>query len=319
MSPAAVPVKPRVFALYYLEPSVVEHARTLFDFTAFNEPGSKNWRSDAEGIMVRSENITEDDVAKLGPGVKYVVKHGVGTDLLAMKALKERGVTVMNTAGVNAGAVAELALALMMTLARNIPAIDRRVRAGHTVDKAAEGAIGIQLTGRTLGIVGGGNIGYTLAKMFHGAFGGKIYLFDPYLSPASAQKWADLLPTSHFQKVERVDDMLPHIDVLSLHVPLLDSTRGLIGEKQLRAMKKNEEALTKALDEGWIAAAGIDAYAIEPPTLAAYPNLVTHDRVLSTPHIGAASLDVIRLTAMSVIDHLHEAFSGKPLRDVCNP
>lgn len=194
-----------------------------------------------------------------------------------------------------AGAVAELALALMMTLARNIPAIDRRVRAGHTVDKAAEGAIGIQLTGRTLGIVGGGNIGYTLAKMFHGAFGGKIYLFDPHLSPASAQKWADLLPTSHFQKVEQVDDMLPHIDVLSLHVPLLDSTRDLIGEKQLRAMKNSailvntarggvvdEEALTKALDEGWIAAAGIDAYAIEPPTLAAYPKLVTHDRVLST-------------------------------------
>jgi D-3-phosphoglycerate dehydrogenase len=191
--------------------------------------------------------------------------------------------------------VAELALALTMTLARNIPAIDRRVRAGHTVDKAAEGAIGIQLTGRSLGIVGGGNIGYTLAKMFHGAFGGKIYLFDPYLSPLSAQKWADLLPASHFQKVERVDDMLTHIDVLSLHVPLLDSTRGLIGEKQLRAMKKSailintarggvvdEEALTRVLDEGWIAAAGIDAYAIEPPTLAAYPKLVTHDRVLST-------------------------------------
>ena len=224
--------------------------------------------------------------------------------------------------------MAELALALMLTLARNIPSIDRRIRAGETVTKAEAGAIGIQLTGRTFGIIGGGNIGYTLAKMLSGAFDAKIYLYDPVLTETQAQKWADLLPSSKLVRVDSVDDMMPHIDVLSLHVPLLESTRGIIGEKQLRAMQPHaivvntarggvidEPALLKALDEKWIAAAGIDAYAIEPPTTANYAELIAHDRVVSLPHIGAASLDVIRITAIAVIDHLRDAFAGNP-RDV---
>ncbi|EIW72046.1 hypothetical protein M231_07643 [Tremella mesenterica] len=328
MSPAAVPHKPRVFSLYPLEPSVIEYGSQFFDLTVPGDPDWKNWREEAEAVMVRSNVIDADDVAKFGPGLKFVGKHGVGIDQLAAKEIRSKGVIIMNTAGVNATAVAELALALTMTLARNIPAIDRRIRSGATVDKNAEGAVGIQLTGRTFGIVGGGNIGYTLGKMLYGAFGAQIYLYDPVLSPTMAQKWADLLPSSKLIRVDNVDDMMPHIDVLSLHVPLIESTRGIIGEKQLKAMKPtaivvntarggvvDEAALLKALKEKWISAAGIDAYAIEPPHVDNYSELIAQERVVSLPHIGAASLDVIRITAIAVLDHLKDAFAGNP-RDI---
>jgi D-3-phosphoglycerate dehydrogenase len=191
--------------------------------------------------------------------------------------------------------VAELALSLMLALSRNIAAIDRRIRSGVQVSKAQEGSIGMQLHSRSFGIIGGGNIGLYLAKMIRGAFDGEIYLFDPVLSPANAQRWAELVPTAHLHRASHLGEILPHVDVLSLHVPLLPSTRDLIGEAELRSMRPhailvntarggivNEDALLKALDEGWIAAAGIDAYEREPVVLADYPKLIAHDRVIST-------------------------------------
>lgn len=191
--------------------------------------------------------------------------------------------------------MSELALTLIMALARNVAAIDRKIRSGALVDKASEGAVGMQLGGRAFGIIGGGNIGLALARMLCGAFNAVIYLYDPVLSPEGLQRWADLVPSARFHRVERVQDMLPHIDVLSLHVPLLASTRDLIGEPELRMMQKhallintarggvvNEQALLKALDEGWIAGAGIDAYEKEPFSRDDYPGLIAHERVIST-------------------------------------
>lgn len=191
--------------------------------------------------------------------------------------------------------MAELALSLMLALSRNIAAIDRRIRSGVQVDKAEEGRVGIQLFGRSFGIIGGGNIGLYLAKMIRGAFDGTIYLYDPVLSDTNLQRWADLVPSTHFHRVQTVKEMLPHIDVLSLHVPLLNSTRDLIGEEELRMMQPhsilintarggivNESALLQALNEGWISAAGIDAYEKEPFALSDYPGLISHDKVIST-------------------------------------
>jgi len=186
-------------------------------------------------------------------------------------------------------------MTLMMALARNVAAIDRRIRNGETVSTSKEGAIGMQLTGRSFGIVGGGNIGLYLAKMLRGAFDASIWLYDPVLSTENAQRWADLVPSTHFHRVETVREMLPHIDVLSLHVPLLASTRDLIGSEELRIMQEhallintarggvvNEAALSEALEKGWIAGAGIDAYEKEPFSAADYPSLIGHDRVIST-------------------------------------
>ncbi|WWC64905.1 uncharacterized protein I303_107519 [Kwoniella dejecticola CBS 10117] len=329
MSPAAVPHKPRVFCLYPVDDSVKEYAEQWFDFTCEPNPQVSRWREEAEAVMVRSNKVTPSDVKQLSPAFKYVGKHGVGVDAIAVKELNAKGIKVMNTPGVNASAVAELALTLSLCLARDVAQIDRRIRSGETVTKADGGSTGFQLTSKTLGLVGGGNIGYQLGKMFYGAFNAKVIVYDPHLHPSMSQKWAELLPASHFQRVNTLDEMLAASDVVSIHVPLLESTTNLIGEEQLRKMKKtallintarggivNEDALLKALEEGWIAGAGIDAFSIEPPTSKDFGGLINHPRVISTPHIGAASLDVIRITALAVVDHLVEAFRGDEPRDV---
>jgi D-3-phosphoglycerate dehydrogenase len=180
-----------------------------------------------------------------------------------------------------------------MSVARNVPYIDRTIRSGVTLTKAEAGAVGFQLTGKTLGLVGGGNIGFALGKMWSGAFGGKVLVFDPYLSAPAEEAWCSAVPT--FRRVTDLDDLLPEIDVLSVHVPLLDSTQGLIGRDQLRRMKKSavvintarggvidEDALAEALEAGEITGAGLDAWSEEPPTMDKFSRLINNPRVVST-------------------------------------
>lgn len=101
MSPAAVPHKPRVFCIYDIDQSVVEYGRQKFDLTVKGEPGWEIWREEAEGVMVRSDAIDHEDIKRMNPGLKYIGKHGVGVDRIAVKELQDRGITVMNTPGVN--------------------------------------------------------------------------------------------------------------------------------------------------------------------------------------------------------------------------
>jgi D-3-phosphoglycerate dehydrogenase len=182
-----------------------------------------------------------------------------------------------------------------MSVARQIPLIDRRIRAGETVTKADGGALGIQLAGRTLGLVGGGNIGFHLGKMFNGAFDSPIIIYDPFLSPAMADKWADLIPAHRLTVVDSLEEMLQHSDIVSLHIPLNDQTRGLIGKKELDMMKPSailintarggivdEDAIIEALDRGHLQGVGLDAFTVEPPTLDSLGKLVSHPRVIST-------------------------------------
>lgn len=291
-----IATRPRVYSLYKLDDSVREHAEKHFDLICPGEQGHEHWRTQAEGVMMRSEAITSEDVKQIGDKLKYVSKHGVGVDRLDIKGLRARGITVTNTPGVNASAVAELALALMMAVARNIVSIDRRIRAGETVPKA-EGGSGLQLGGRTLGLIGGGNIAQQVGRMFYGAFQGSIIVYDPYLSPSAKAIWTSMIPQDKLTIVDKdnLAGLLSESDVVSIHVPLLDSTRDLIAAKELAIMKPsailvnsarggivNEEDLAEALEKGSILGAGIDAYEIEPPTLQSAGRLINHSRVVST-------------------------------------
>lgn len=220
-------------------------------------------------------------------------------------------------------------MALIFGLARDIASIDRRLRAGDAIAKDVAGAPTFTLRGKTLLLIGAGNIAFLVGEMFHNACKGHVVIYDPYLSPAGLARWQESIPPSHLRQVGTLAEALPVADVLSVHVPLLDSTRNLIDAKELQVMKRtaiiintarggiiNEDALADALEGGVIAGAGIDAWVTEPPTLQSNARLLQHPRVISTPHIGAASSDVIEMTAMSVVDHLAEVFSGKPARDV---
>lgn len=184
----------------------------------------------------------------------------------------------------------------MMSVARNIVSIDRRIRAGEVVPKA-EGSSGMQLGGRTLGLIGGGNIAQQLGRMFYGAFQGRIIVYDPYLPPSARAAWTDMIPADKLTIVAKDDlaQLLRESDVVSIHVPLLDSTRDLLGAEELGMMKRssilinsarggivNEVALAEALERGDILGAGIDAYEVEPPTLQTAGRLINHPRVVST-------------------------------------
>lgn len=185
-------------------------------------------------------------------------------------------------------------MGLALALSRNIAGIDRKLRAGETVYQT-EGATGFQLSGKVLGLLGGGNIAIQLGRMFYGAFDSKVIVYDPYMPSAVLKRWQEIVPATHLILAKTVEQVTTSADVVSVHVPLVDSTRGIIGEKELQRMKPNaliintarggvidEAALLKALEHGWVAGAGIDAYSIEPPHLDKFPGLISHPRVIST-------------------------------------
>lgn len=152
------------------------------------------------------------------------------------------------------------------------------------------------IQGRTVGILGGGNIGLAVARMFHYGFGCPILLYDPYLSPAAKSLWESTIPSANFSMVSDLEKgMYPHADIISLHIPLLPSTTDLIGHKQLQLMKPStilintarggiitESDLIEALRSNTIYGAGLDAFVTEPPTLSAYKSLAELDNVVMT-------------------------------------
>lgn len=185
-------------------------------------------------------------------------------------------------------------MGLALALSRNTAGIDRMLRDGQVVQQTI-GATGFQLSGKTLGLIGGGNIALQVGRMFNGAFDSRVVVYDPYMSSEMLQRWQQIIPASHFTLVKTVKEVTTTVDVLSVHVPLLDSTRGIIGEEELKNMRPNalvintarggvidEVALLKALEENWIAGAGIDAFSIEPPHLDKFKGLISHPRVIST-------------------------------------
>jgi lactate dehydrogenase-like 2-hydroxyacid dehydrogenase len=206
-----------------------------------------------------------------------------------------------------------------------------------------------------MGIVGGGNIGFLVAKMFHAAFDGPIILYDPFIDDEALRKWQGAIRgDGAFRLVDALDRLLEQADIISLHVPLTKSTENLIADREIRLMKRSailvntarggiihEGDLAIALAENRIFGAGLDAFVNEPPSLEAYPELCREDRVIMTwvarsiivirqlgisgadertvdlcrPHIGAATEAAQQDTCRSMVEHLVEAFEAKTLRD----
>lgn len=217
--------------------------------------------------------------------------------------------TPASTPGVNSQAVAELVLALTLSVAREIGSISVKQSNGLKVPKQT--CNGLLLRNKTLGLIGMGNIGKTAAKMFQGGFNCKIVAYDPFL-PADA--WSDV---PHV-RASTVAEVLEAADVLSVHVPLTPQTRDLINYDGMKTMKRNaivintarggiinEEDLARALSEGLIWGAGLDCHEQEPPTKEKYEKLWAHPRVVSTPHVGAATEETQRDTAVAAVDRLY--------------
>ena len=269
----------------------------------------------ADYLVVGLVPVT-DDMLKDATKLKAVLKHGVGVDNIDIPACTARGLPVANTPGANADAVAELAIGMMLSLARNIPAAHQSVVSGGWNRK-----VGSQIGGKVLGIVGLGNIGRSLARMARG-LGMRVIASDPYADKAFAAEHEILLL--------ELNDLLSRADYVSLHVFGGAGNASLINAEKLALMKPTAclinlargevvdlNALFAALDAGQLAAAGIDAYIQEPPDIT-HP-IFSHPRVVFTPHSGADTFEAVENVGLMNIADIEELMAGGRPRRVLNP
>ena len=245
----------------------------------------------ADGVIVRSGTRITADLLENPGRLRAVVRAGVGVDNIDVAAATRRGIVVMNTPGGNTVSAAEHTVALLMALARHIPSADASVRQGTWERNKL---VGTQLAGKTLGVVGLGRIGREVARRAAG-MDMKVLGYDPFMAPDKAAQLG-------IESVPELEQLLPRCDFLTVHTPLTDETRDLIGARALALMKRgarvincarggiiNEEALAEALRSGHPAGAALDVFVNEPPPpdhpLLKLPN------VILTPHLGASTVE----------------------------
>ncbi len=261
-------------------------------------------------VMILANMPMPGEVLQACDKLKYIDIAFTGVDHVAMDAAREKGITVSNASGYSNESVAELGVGLAIDLLRNVPQVDARCRALGT--KA--GLVGRELMGKTVGIVGFGKIGSRSAELFH-SFGCKILAHS-----RSIHKNAPVY-------VEQVDlaSLLERSDIVVLHCPLNDSTRGLINKDALAKMKPSaylinlargpvvvSRDLADALNSGVIAGAAIDVFDKEPPLNADEPLLAAKNTIL-TPHIAFASEESMSIRAEIVFDNLRHFLDGDPI------
>ncbi|KAL4888036.1 D-isomer specific 2-hydroxyacid dehydrogenase [Aspergillus ambiguus] len=304
--------KPTLYVVDTFPPKAIEHARTLFNLVQPSDPEFKNWRQNARAILIRGSYVTADDIANC-PNLVAIGKHGVGIDKIDQAACKERGIMILNTPGANARDVAELVVTLALAVARGIRSITVRQMVKPVPKETCNG---LTLYGKTIGIIGMGNIGRTVAEIFERGFNARIVAYDAYM-PNSAV-WEHI---PHV-RAKSIEEVIVEADVLSLHIPLTDETRGMLSYAEIKKMKPdailinaarggivNEAGLQRALSEGHLWGAGLDCHEQEPPSREKYGVLWENLNVVSTPHIGAATSRAQLASAMAAVDNLYAYLS----------
>jgi D-3-phosphoglycerate dehydrogenase len=280
-------------------------------FELIERPGLKGEEltaaiADADAVLVRSATkITRESLSR-ATRLKVIGRAGVGVDTIDVEAATEKGVAVMNAPAGNTISAAELACALLLALIRKVPAADRSMKDGKW-DRTSFG--GTELYGKTLGLVGAGRVGGEVARRAR-AFGMRVLAYDPFLSADAAREiGAELAP---------LETVLREADVISLHVPLTDKTRGMLGETQLALVKPtaviinaarggvlDEAVLLRRLTEGTLAGAALDVFDQEPlPGDHPFRKL---SNVVLTPHLGASTEEAQMNVAVEIAESVRAA------------
>lgn len=267
---------------------------------------------DYDALVVRGQTKVTRQIFQAAASLKVVGRAGVGVDNIDLHAAEEHQVIVVNAPVSTTQAVAELALALMFSLARDIPKADAGMKQGHWLKKQL---LGSELNGKTLGIIGLGNIGRSLAQKAS-ALGMVILGVDPFLSEDDIAK-RGARPTP-------LDDLYAHSDFISLHVPLTTETHHLISTSAFQKMKPgirlvstarggviDEIALLTALDDGKVSGAALDVFSHEPPGL---NQLTSHPHVIATPHIGAQTSEAQARAASDIASEVLAVLRGEAPR-----
>ena len=267
---------------------------------------------DYSALIVRGRTKVIASVFKAGSNLKVVGRAGVGVDNIDLEAAKAHGVTVVNAPMSTTLAVAELTFGLLIALAREFPRADAAMKQGQWLKKELEG---VELNGKTLGIIGVGRIGMEVAKRAQ-AFGMNIVAYDPFV-PAHEIENRGAEPVA-------LDELYDCSDFISLHLPLDVQTRDMIGPLALSQMKDgvrivcaarggiiDESALLEALNNGKVAGVALDVFASEPPGATEF---IRHPHVIATPHIGAQTVEAQVRAATDIATEVLAALQGKPLR-----
>ncbi len=274
---------------------------------------------DCDGVIVTGADSIDAPFLDAAPKLTVVSCLAVGYDNIALAEATRRRIAVTNTPGVLTDACADLAWALILGVARRVVEGDRLTRSGEWRGLSPMLLLGVDVAGKTLGIVGAGRIGAAVAKRATG-FSMRILYFARTAKPEMEALGA---------KRVIFDEVLRESDFLSVHVPLTPETRHLFGETEFRKMKPtarfinmargqvhDEAALVRALREGWIAGAGLDVYEHEPTI---NPGLVQMPNVLLLPHIGSATVETRRRMAILAAENLLAVLDGRPCPNIVNP
>lgn len=276
--------------------------------------------ADIDGIIVGIDPLTEA-VLKSAKKLKAISKYGAGLDNIDLKAAADLGIKVERAAGTNAVSVAELAIGLFFSLARSIPAVSVITKSGKW-DRVK----GVELTGKTVGIVGFGNIGREVARMASG-LGMKVLTYDPLLEADAHSRESSPLKElkecirKYSVKTDGLDQVIKEADFLTLHLPLTGETKHMINRDTLASMKKtaylvntargelvDEDALYDALKNGVIAGAAEDVFSTEPPE---GHKLLTLDNFLLTSHIGGFTVEAVEKMAVRSAINLVNMLKGE--------
>lgn len=265
-----------------------------------------------DGLIVRGRTKVTDSVMEAASKLKVVGRAGVGVDNIDLEAAKKRNIAVVNTPMSTTVAVAELTFGLMLSLARDIPRADGAMKQGKWLKKELEG---MELNGKTLGIIGMGRIGTQVGK-YASAFGMNVIAYNPQITE-------DVIKQRGAEPVS-IQDLYAWSDYISLHLPFTVQTRDLIGPLAFSQMKDgvrivstarggiiDEAALLHALNSGKVAGVALDVFEKEPPGLT---ELVSHPRVIGTPHIGAQTAEAQSRASEDIAAEALSALQNKPLR-----
>ena len=272
-----------------------------------------------DGIILRVYPV-DAELMKKCKNLKVIGKHGVGCNTIDLESARRLGITVVNTPRANTNSVAELIVGEILDIARNITTAHNKSKHGEFTTIAPTEMTGIELTGKTLGLIGTGNIAQRTAEILTGGFGMKVVAYDPYVSAETMEKLG-------YQKYEDVGDMIAQADVVNISVPLTPSTKDLVSGEIFDRFKPgailvnaarggivNEKDLYEALSTGKLRAAACDAFVTEPPS-AENTALYNLPNFVGTPHIGATTHEALERMGMEIVDEVLQVLNGGEARN----
>ena len=301
-------------------PEILRQVAEVVSLPAQLEKPLREFTAEAHAIIVRLWKI-DREMLEQSKNLMIIAKHGVGCDNIDIEAATQKKVVVINTPLDNAESVAEHDLGLMLAINKKIVLADRSIRLGKS--KPREYFDGVELKDKTLGLIGVGHIGSTLAHQCRTAFNMDVIVYDPYVAKEKAAQMG-------VTKIEKLDDMLQSADYVVICVPLTRETANLIGTRELNLMKPDaflinssrggivdEQALYDSLAKGTIAGAAMDVFLKEPPTTD-HP-LFSLDNFIGTPHVAGSTTEAMRRMATTCAEEILRVFRGERPKFPINP